>query len=147
MYSRSFCHPDSSVFDARVPPFSSLGRRTGGQLRRSLGLYQLITTRPIIFLLLLYSRYSYFLHYCVRLTLPSVRSLQGPLLHSSTTFFSTLPFRQLISLWGRFRRRPNGTHRRPLLASPSTKEGREWSITNVTFTFYYLLFVDMFRFY
>jgi hypothetical protein len=28
------------------------------------------------------SRYSYFLHYCARLTFPSVRPLQGPLLHS-----------------------------------------------------------------
>jgi hypothetical protein len=53
-YSRSFCLPDSSVFDTRVPLFSSLGRRTGGQIRRSLWLYQLMTTRPIIFHLLLY---------------------------------------------------------------------------------------------
>jgi hypothetical protein len=47
----------------------------------------------------------------------------------SNPFFSTLPFRQLISLRGRFRPHPNGTYRWPLPASLSTKEGWKWSIT------------------
>jgi hypothetical protein len=61
---------------------NSLGRRTGGQLRRSLALYQLITKRPIIFLLLLHQCYSDFLHFYTLFILPSFRSLQGPFYHS-----------------------------------------------------------------
>jgi hypothetical protein len=93
IYSRSFCLPDSSVFDARIPLFSSQGRRTGGQLRRSLGLYQL--------------SFIYYFIYTLQLSLtllrqhfPSKRpftprpSFELP----SNPFFPTFPFRQLISL-------------------------------------------------
>jgi hypothetical protein len=126
-YGRSFCHPDSSVFDARVPLFSSLGRRTGGQLRRSLWLYQLMTTRPIIFHLYTLQLSLTLLrqHYPSKRPFTPRPSFELP----SNPFFSTLPFRQLISLRGRFRPRPDGTYRWPLLASLSTKEGRECSIT------------------
>jgi hypothetical protein len=63
------------------------------------------------------------------LSLQSVRSLQILFHYSLSFLYSQHCFpRPFMSLWGRFRPRPNGTYRPPLLAAPSTKEGREWSM-------------------
>jgi hypothetical protein len=121
-YGRSFCHPDSSVFDARVPVFSSLGRRTEGQLRRSLGLYQLMITRPIIFHLLLYIHVTA-ISYTTASALHSQASVHSPQILSSQHSPSANSY-------------PFGAGSGLVLTGPtddrwslSTKEGRKWSIT------------------